>query len=61
MIQPENLRDWIANGEHSGLEFKRDTVRPEQIVKEYYKTYERRHADPTDSGSFAGRVRNGGI
>jgi len=33
MLKPE-LQDIIANGENSGVEFKRDDTRPEQLAKE---------------------------
>lgn len=34
MLNPAEVHNWIANGENSGLEFKQDHVRPEQIAKE---------------------------
>lgn len=34
MTTQEELRQWLANGEHSGMEFKRDDVRSEQLAKE---------------------------
>lgn len=34
MTIQDEIGQWIANGEHSGLEFKRDDVRPEQLAKE---------------------------
>jgi len=30
----EKITDWIRNGENSGMEFKRDDIRPEQLAKE---------------------------
>ena len=33
MLKKE-LLEWLAQGEHSGVEFKRDDVRPEQVAKE---------------------------
>ena len=33
-MKQEDILNWIANGENSGIEFKRDDVRPEQLAKE---------------------------
>ena len=33
-MKKEDILTWIANGENSGIEFKRDDVRPEQLAKE---------------------------
>jgi ATP-dependent DNA helicase RecG len=30
----EKIMNWIQNGENSGIEFKRDHIRPEQLAKE---------------------------
>lgn len=34
MMKQAEILDWITNGEHSGIEFKRDDIRPEQLAKE---------------------------
>lgn len=33
-VKPDDIKQWIQNGEHSGMEFKRDDIRPEQLAKE---------------------------
>ncbi|QTA91970.1 AlbA family DNA-binding domain-containing protein [Desulfonema magnum] len=33
-MNQEDILRWIQNGENSGMEFKRDDIRPEQLAKE---------------------------
>ena len=33
-MKPSELRELIAGGENSGLEFKRDDLRPEQLARD---------------------------